>query len=245
MQAYIDGSNYMLATLVVYVSLSNIVIFLGEIMIFFGTKGKVIQGEPIETEVCSSCGKYEHQTFGILRYIHLYWIPLIPISKKVGTECIHCKKTLVGKEVPKEISKQIKPTIFTMKKVLPSFSGLIIIACLILFGFFSIQQKNAQDAAYIQNPQVNDIYIVNFQRLFKASDPEYKYGAMRIKEISAQGVELQLSAIAYNKTSGVQEDIDANKASVDTYYEDKTLQIDIAKLKGFKDSGVIYSVKRN
>lgn len=213
-------------------------------MIFFGTKGKVISGECIQGAECPSCGTNEYITFGVLRYFHLYWIPVIPTSKTVGVECTHCKKTLVDKELPPELSKQIKSMIFTKKKVMPMFTGLIIIALLVLFGVFTAQQKNAQDVAYIQNPQVNDIYIVNFNKLFKASDSEYKYGAMRIKELSSAEVELQLSSIAFNKTSGVKDDINANKASVDTYYEKKTLYIDIAKLKEFQDSGVIYSIER-
>ncbi len=214
-------------------------------MIFFGTKGKVISGECIQGAECPSCGNNEYITFGVLRYFHLYWIPVIPTSKSVGVECTHCKKTLVDKELPPEFSKQIKSMIFTKKKVLPMFTGLIIIALLVSFGVFTAQQKNAQDAAYILQPEVNDIYIVNFSKLFKDTDPKYKYGAMRIKDLSSSEAELQVSTMAYNKTSGVQDDIDANKASMDTYYENKTLYIDIEKIKEMKSTGAIYSVERN
>ncbi len=213
-------------------------------MIFFGTKGKTISGETIQTEMCENCGKYEHKTFGILRYFHLYWIPVIPTSKKVGIECTHCKKTLIGKEVPKEISQEIKPMIFTKSKVLPMFSGLIIIICLISFGFFSIHQKNQQDAAYIQNPQVNDIYIANVTGLFKDLDPKYKYAAMRVKELSATEAVLQISTIAYTEAAGVQDDIDANKTSVDTYYEEHVIRMERENIKELKKTGVIQSVER-
>lgn len=217
---------------------------IGETMIFFGTKGKAVSGQCIEGIECPSCGNNQFITFGVLRYFHLYWIPVIPTTKTVGIECTHCKKTLVGKELPPELSKQIKSTLFTKKKTLPMFSGLIIIAFLMLFGVFTIQQDNAQEAAYINQPAVNDIYIVNFTKIFTDTDPKFKYGAMRVKYLSSTQIELQVSSMAYNKASGVLDDIRDKKSSSDSYYENELLYIDIDKLKEMKSTGAIYSVER-
>lgn len=213
-------------------------------MIFFGSRGKTVEGQVVEGIQCPSCENQQFVTFGILRYFHLYWIPTFPTSKIVGMECTHCKKTLVDKEVPAALSEKIKATVFTNKNTLPMFTGLIIIACLISAVGFAVQQDNMKEVAYIEQPAINDLYIVNFTKIFNDTDPTYKYGAMRIKQISATQAELQVSKTAYNKTSGVRKDIRERKTSSDAYYDGKPVYIDISKLKEMKESGAIYSIER-
>lgn len=213
-------------------------------MIFFGSRGKTIAGQVVEGIQCPSCEHEQFVTFGALRYFHLYWIPTFPTSKTVGIECTHCKKTLIDKELPENLSKQIKSTVFTKTNTLPMFSGLIIIACLISAGAFAVQQDNIKEAAYIEQPAINDLYIVNFTKIFKDTDPKYKYGVMRVKNLASGQAELQVSNIAYNKKSGVRKDIRERKTSADSYYDDEPLYIDINGLKAMKESGAIYSVER-
>ena len=186
-------------------------------MIIFGSRGKAVAGQLVEGIECPSCGNNQFGTFGTLRYFHLFWIPVFPTSKVTGIECTHCKKTLVGKELPKKLSKQIKSTVFTKKNTLPMYSGLVVITFLVLFLAYDMKQDELKDAAYIEQPAINDLYIVNFTRIFNDTDPEYKYGVMRVKHLSSNQVELQVSTIAYNKTSGVQKDIRAEKALLDAY----------------------------
>ena len=213
-------------------------------MIIFGTRGKTVAGQYVEGIECPSCGNERFSTFGILRYFHLFWIPTFPTSRVVGVECAHCKKTLVGKELPKVLSKQIKSTVFNKKNTLPMFSGLIAITLFVLFVAYSVQQDNIKEAAYIEQPAINDLYIVNFTKVFDDTDPDYSYGVMRVKYLSSSQVELQVSKIAYNKVSGVQKDIRNSKTTPDSYYDGDPLYIEIDKLKEMKESGAIYSIDR-
>lgn len=213
-------------------------------MIFFGSKGKTVSGPLIEGIQCQNCENSQFITFGIIRYFHLYWIPTFPTSKKAGIECTNCKRTLVDKELPAELSKQIKTTVFNRKNTIPMFSGLIIIACLVLFGAFVVQQDSMRQVEYIEKPAINDLYIVDISKLFTDADPEYKYGVLRISQISSGEAEFQVSRIAYTKTSGVRKDIQERKASVDSYYVGEPLFIAIDRLKNMKDSGAIYSIER-
>ncbi|WP_432467871.1 hypothetical protein [Agarivorans sp. Z349TD_8] len=213
-------------------------------MIFFGSKGKSISGQVIEGLQCPSCENEQFITFGLLRYFHLYWIPTFVTSKKVGIECTHCKKTLIGKELPSDLAKQIKKTVYNLKNTLPMFSGLIIIACLALTLSYSLQQNSLQEVAYIEQPAINDIYIVNFTKIFPQADSKYKYGLIRIKQVSENKIQFQVSQIAYNKAAGARKDIEENKALADSYYDDEPLSFDIKQLKLMKDSGAIYSIER-
>jgi hypothetical protein len=213
-------------------------------MIIFGTRGKTVAGQYLEGIECPSCKNNQFATFGILRYFHLFWIPTFPTSRVAGVECRHCKKTLVGKELPKQLSKQIKSTVFNKKNTLPMFFGLIVITLFVLFLAYSIQQDNIKEAAYIEQPAINDLYIVNFTKVFDDADPDYSYGVMRVKHLSSNQVELQVSKIGYNKVSGVQKDIRNSKTTPDSYYDGDPLYIEIDKLKEMKESGAIYSVDR-
>jgi DNA-directed RNA polymerase subunit RPC12/RpoP len=213
-------------------------------MIFFGSKGKTISGQVVEGIQCPNCESQEFITFGIIRYFHLYWIPTLITSKAVGIECTHCKRTLIDKELPEDLSKDIKGTVFNKKNTIPMFSGLIIIAVLALFVTYSVQQDGIQEAAYIEQPTINDLYVVDFTKIFTDTDPKYKYGLMRIKQISSGQVMFEVSQIAYNKTSGVRKDIRERKTSSDSYYDSEPFYIDISKLKAMKDTRAIKSIER-
>ncbi|MGI0115609.1 hypothetical protein [Zooshikella sp. RANM57] len=213
-------------------------------MIIFGTRGKTVAGQVIQGIECPSCGKDEFITFGVLRYFHLYWIPTLVTSKQVGIECTHCKGAFVDKEIPKDLAKEIKSHVFTKKNTLPFFAGLIIIACIALFGVYASHQSDVKETSMIEQPAVNDLYIVNFTKIFEDADTTYKYGVMRVDHLSSTQMELKISKMAYNKASGVRKDIRSHKALDDAYYDSEPFYIDISKLQAMKASGAIYSVER-
>ncbi|ODC04391.1 hypothetical protein BFW38_13475 [Terasakiispira papahanaumokuakeensis] len=214
-------------------------------MIFFGSRSKTVTGQVVEGINCPNCENQQFITYGLIKYFHLYWIPTLITSKTVGIECTHCKKNMVNNELPEHLSKEIKTALFTKKQVLPMFSGLIIIACLVVFGVYTAQKNSANELTYIEQPAVHDLYIVNLTKIFDDTDPEYKYGIMRITHLKSGQAEFQVSRIAYNKRSGARKDIRTGKASSEAYYDDSgSLYIDIDKLKDMKEAGAINSIKR-
>ncbi|MBT8090290.1 MAG: hypothetical protein KJO01_08795 [Gammaproteobacteria bacterium] len=213
-------------------------------MIFFGSKGKVVAGEVVQGVQCESCQNSQHASFGILNYFHLYWIPTFLTSRKAGIECMHCKRTLVGDELPSHLADQIKSGVFTTGNTLPMFSGLIIIGVLIMMGMYAVQQDDAREATYVAEPAVNDYYVVNLTEMFEEVDAEYPYGLMRITDVSSTGIEMQVGNMAYNKASAVKKDIRQGKASTDTYYGSETLLFELADLQQLRNSGAVYSIER-
>jgi len=108
-------------------------------MIIFGTRGKVIAGEPVRDIICQHCGSKAHISFGVLRYFHLYWIPTFPYAKKTGLECVHCKQTIFDREIPIETQYKLYNRLFTRKTVWFSYIGLMIIGfipAVVLLAFF-------------------------------------------------------------------------------------------------------------
>ena len=100
-------------------------------MIIFGSKNKLIQGDLLTSLECSTCGRTSYGSFGVLQYFHLYWIPVFPLSIKVGMECLHCQQALIDKQLPAAIRKKLKKSILKKKNTLPMLTGLILILCLV------------------------------------------------------------------------------------------------------------------
>ncbi|MEL6579978.1 MAG: hypothetical protein AAFQ14_09500 [Cyanobacteria bacterium J06621_12] len=96
-------------------------------MIIFGTRSKIITGEPVKEIVCQHCGHEAHISFGVLRYFHLYWIPTFPYARKTGLECLHCKQTIFDNEIPIETQYKLYNRLFTRKTVWSTYIGLMII----------------------------------------------------------------------------------------------------------------------
>ncbi len=194
-------------------------------MIFFGSRGRTLNGQHIEGMNCPECGKDQHVTFGVHRYFHIYWIPMFPFSKTAGVQCLHCKSTLTDKELPDEIGKELKADIFTSKRMLPMFAGLILLAIVFAGGFVSVQADNRNEAVFIQQPMVNDIYLVNFANIWSEADRTYKYGILKVNAVSGSEIELLVSTIGYNKTYGPRDDIRNNKVNSRNYYAEHTFVV--------------------
>ncbi|WP_207678894.1 hypothetical protein [Desulfonema magnum] len=214
-------------------------------MIVFGTRGRTIAGqEMIEGVKCPNCGNTQHATFGILRYFHIFWIPTFPTSRVAGIMCLNCKGTFTDEEIPGELGRQIRSSVFNRKNTLPMFAGLAIIACLMIFAMITSVIDDRRDIEYLGKPEKNDFYIVDFTKIFKDADSEYNYGIMRVKSVSGNMVELMVSKIGYMLSTGPARDIDKGKAKKNSYYAGETIHIDISGLGKMKEDGAICSVER-
>ena len=213
-------------------------------MIFFGTRGKVVTGEAVQGVQCPSCENSQYTSFGILSYFHLYWIPTFLTSRKVGIECTHCKRTLVGEEVPTHLVDQIKSGVFTTGNTLPMFSGLILIGLIAIGLTYAGKQVDAREDTYIAQPAVNDYYVVDFREIYIEADADHPYGLMRVSDVSTSGIEVQIGNMIYNMASGVKQDIRDGKAAADDYYEPETIFIELAELQDLRNSGAIHSIER-
>lgn len=213
-------------------------------MIFFGTKGKVIAGEQMLGTQCPDCGNSQFTSFGILRYFHLYWIPVFPTSKKIGMECANCKQTLMDNDVPAHLADQIRSGVFTAGRMLPMFSGLIILAIAGLWLNDLHQQDVAEEESYLAQPAVNDYYIVDLSQIFTESDPDYPWGLLRIKSVNSSDIEMQIGNVVYNKATGFSADIREGAAAANSYYDAGTISFEIEELQMYQDTGAIYSIER-
>lgn len=223
----------------------NLVVEIKGLLMVFGIKGKTIQGPIMNIGTCPSCDCSQFHTHGVLKYFHLYWVPMFIVSKKVGMQCTQCNQSLIHTNIPRIISNKIKSTIFNKKHTTPFFAGPIILFALVVFIAINVQLENINQAEYINNPMIDDIYIINLNRIDTNIDEKYNYGAIRVKNIFLAKVEFQVSISGHDDSSGVREDIRSKKASEYAYYNSKLLYIAKERLPVLKKYNAILSIKRN
>jgi len=211
----------------------------------FGIKGKMVKGPIITMNACKSCNCCTFLAHGVLKYFHLYWIPMFIFSKKVGVQCTQCNQGLLHEQIPNMVSNKIKRTIFNKKNTLPFFAGPIVLCALVMFIVISIQWGKFNESKYLNNPMVNDIYIVDLNKLNRVTDEQHQYGAMRVLNIFLAKVEVQVSVSGHSSRAEVSDDIKNKKASAYTYYNSHLLYLSKDQLLAMKTANTILSVKRN
>ncbi len=102
----------------------------------FGTKGKAIKGKIVGDEPCSHCGKTPQVVTPIVKYFHIFWIPVVLYKKMIVLTCPHCKKQSSEKELGPSKVKEFKEVAFNEVSTYQYFTGLaIFIAAAIISSF--------------------------------------------------------------------------------------------------------------
>ncbi|MEC4005667.1 zinc-ribbon domain-containing protein [Flavobacterium sp. SUN052] len=169
-------------------------------MIFYGTKATNLKNGQIINVDCPNCETnvtMKYSVFG--KYAHIYWIPLFPTSKITVAECNSCKKTFEYKELPESIKtkfereKEKNPVNFPVWM----FSGCFVIAALVGFGVYKSNETEKNEAEYIKNPKVGDVYCI------KVSDAHFT--CSRVDKIVKDSLFLTDNDYETDQTTGIDE----------------------------------------
>lgn len=70
-------------------------------MIIFGTRSGNLKSPQTDALDCNFCKTEKSVWFYFFqRYIHIFWIPFVPIGKTGSSVCSHCKQALSVKKMP-------------------------------------------------------------------------------------------------------------------------------------------------
>jgi hypothetical protein len=213
-------------------------------MIVFGTRGKAVPGPRKQGVVCESCGKEEHATYGVLRWFHVFWIPVFPTMKQAVMECAHCKKLLRGKEVPERVRRDIAEKVFTRGRVLPLFSGLAVLVILVASAAWGSAERSKKESAFLAAPAVGDLYVVKLARFAPGADPKFPYGVLRVSGVAGSKLELQIGRYGYTQGSGADKAISSGQVRSADYFAPGPVSLDAQELEPLHVNGVIRSVNR-
>ncbi|MFQ3187412.1 MAG: hypothetical protein ACI85E_000970 [Marinomonas primoryensis] len=142
-------------------------------------------------------------------------------------------------KLEKRLSHQLTPYYFYPLK----YGLLLFLLFFLSVDYFNAEQES-KSVTYLEKPRVNDIYGVDFSKIFKNEDPTYKYGTMVVVSVNLNVIEVQSSTHAYDGKSGVRKDIYNGKAKEAFYYADEVTPFNVRETIKFYDEGAIFSVNR-
>ena len=174
-------------------------------MIIWGWSTKEI-GTKEASGGCSYCGSPSLVIVGFQRVFDLFWIPIIPLGKSSCVRCQSCEATYVYEPSADEAAIQNSG----FKTPWWSFSGLIIIILMTIFGSISNASMQKKYDAFKDKPTLGTYFI------FKSIDDDYKettYRFGKIIRLEEDDVVLRLGKYVYSKSHGASNEAIAAKAS--------------------------------
>ena len=132
-------------------------------MIFFGTNARSIKKGQLNNVDCPNCKNSTTMRYSIFgKYFHLYWIPVFPLKQLPVSECNSCKQSFgyvdigfndtIRKKLLIEKERNLVRYPFWM------YTGSFLIIALFGFGFYSMYETKVNNALFIKNPKVGDVY---------------------------------------------------------------------------------------
>ena len=152
-------------------------------MIFYGTKGSIINSGQVRNIICPLCNESAIFNFSVYgRYAHIYWIPFFPIKKICVVECQNCKLTYDVKKMPENVKTKFETNrdIASVKTPITHFSLTIVFGLGIIFAFFQGIKTDNNTVDFAKNPKVGDIWH------FKARDGSF--GLIKVDQVRRDSV---------------------------------------------------------
>jgi len=129
-------------------------------MIIVGTATKQIYSGKISS-ACTNCQEPDSiNTFVVHRYAHVYYIPFVPSAKRTIAQCSKCSYVLEQHYFPESYNSEYKSLNLTTKTPIWMYSGLGILAVIIIAVFVSVKLDNKENAELVLSPQKGDIYEI-------------------------------------------------------------------------------------
>ena len=201
-------------------------------MIIYGWNSKLLKHAPLQNVPCESC-KEETTQIGIQsHYVHIFWIPIFPYSKKASIVCTGCQHVTREKEMAPEFKAKVK----TLKAAVPfpkyHFAGLGIIAALAIFFSFQSYDNDQKQQNYLQSPLSGDVYILKDDK----EPSEYKFYLLKLLETETDSVFITYNSFGY---TAIPKKLDPK----DGFYN-YTVKIAKSELTAMNESGALKKIER-
>ena len=207
-------------------------------IIFYGAKSSHVKSAFLDDAVCPSCDTAGQMVMSVFaNYAHVFWIPLFPLYKKVYAHCNHCNAEYELKEMPPDLRNQCVKFRRAQRFPIWHFPGVIAICLVILYGVISDGNASRRQNAYLTNPHIHDVYVVQYE------DDDYStaevYSTMKIVEITGDSIYFA------DNNFYAEKDAKVNTIDEDENYDyEELMSFTIEELKELKEAGFIFYVIR-
>jgi len=124
---------------------------------------------------------------------------------------------------------------------------IIVLVCLCFFIYSKStqsDQENIDTVTYLSNPQVNDIYFLDFRVLSDKLRPTEKYRIAKVVDITGDVATLLYGNMYYLRQQSLKDSIHYGHLRFKRYFEAKRYDLTLAQLKAMHESAAIYMIKR-
>ncbi|MCT4591477.1 MAG: zinc ribbon domain-containing protein [Carboxylicivirga sp.] len=200
-------------------------------MIIYGWRASHIKSEANNRIICPSCGEtgtIVNSVFG--RYVHIFWIPVIPIGKTGGAQCTHCQKTFSKKEMNDDMKRAYKTMKGDTRIPFWHFSGIFVIGLIIGLVSFSNNAEAKAEKEYIEAPLAGDVY--------EYENGPSRYSTIKVLEVSEDSIYFLQNNYDFTSKSGIEE------IDVDSCYADDIYMMSRSELLDLYTEGTIFDINR-
>ncbi len=178
-------------------------------------------------QCCPNCKTFDLKSDVYKDYYHLFFIPFFPTGVKSSSiYCFSCSSFARIDSLQNEYEKKTRIPFWL-------YSGLILVGCLIVGIVVAVNIDQKEERAFVQKPQVNDVYTIR-----EDNSGKIRYYFLKINSIQGDSVFALHSNLEYSGFVSSPE-------SKDFYVLDEELVFTKAELLQMLDKGEINSVKRN
>ena len=105
-------------------------------LFFFGLGTTIIGSYPLAGVPCGYCGTLGSLLLTIYsRYIHVFWVPVIPIGKASVSKCAHCQQVLEQRQMPASYRQEAQQLMQQARLPLTNYLVLALLGVVIAFSF--------------------------------------------------------------------------------------------------------------
>jgi hypothetical protein len=138
-------------------------------MIIYGGSSKDLGTRKLQGAKCPNCEATEIHLHVVVQYGTLFFIPLFPANKKYSSICGNCDQVLTKKEMPQQMKDKLALEKHHFKSPIYLYAGVVIIALLIGFLYFSMIKDKEEFNNNVKNLQPNSIVV------FKIDYDQYSF----------------------------------------------------------------------
>jgi hypothetical protein len=202
-------------------------------MIVYGTRSKLLATDSLQ-ESCPHCGANNSVLLYVFqKYAHVFWIPLFPIGKIAVSQCTSCKKVSKQKELSPAALLSAENLKTQSKTPIWTFSGLAVIALIIVLTVISERNKDQRNGKLILSPQSGDVFEV------KTKDQQYTL--YKVDNVQGDSVYVKINNYETNKVSGISD----LKRKGESAYSEELYSIHKKDLLEMLNKGEIIDIDRN
>ncbi|MBY5982283.1 hypothetical protein [Ferrimonas balearica] len=119
----------------------------------------------------------------------------------------------------------------------------LLIPLLVGLGSYFEGEREEQMAAYLAEPRVEDIYLMDLSSAFDLEDPAFPYGALKVVAVNSKGIKVVVSEYQFDQRAGIRNALLEQNAE-SGFSEDTTFHFGFDEMEALVADDVVFDIQR-